>query len=166
MPHKKFAKLDDSVKSGISFGVTSGVITTLGLIIGLYTGTHEQLVVIGGVMTIAVADALSDAFGMHMSEESKKGSTPQSVWKATISTFATKFVFAISFLVPLFLLKDGFAVTISVAWGALLIIIMSYIIAKQRHENTLGVITQHLGMMALVIASSYIVGLIIADFLI
>ena len=30
----------ESVKTGISFGLTSGVITTLGLMVGLHSGTH------------------------------------------------------------------------------------------------------------------------------
>ena len=53
-----------SFKTGFSFGLTSGVITTLGLMVGLHSGTHSRSVVIGGILTIAVADAMSDALGM------------------------------------------------------------------------------------------------------
>jgi len=49
------------LRSGISFGLTSGVITTLGLMVGLQSGTQSRLAVVGGVLTIAIADALSDA---------------------------------------------------------------------------------------------------------
>jgi len=55
----------------MSFGLTSGIITTLGLIVGLHSGTHSKLAVIGGILTIAMADALSDALGIHVSEESE-----------------------------------------------------------------------------------------------
>jgi vacuolar iron transporter family protein len=166
MPHKEFAKLDDSIKAGISFGITSGVITTLGLIIGLYTGTHQQLVVIGGVMTIAVADSLSDAFGMHLSQESRKGTSEKDVWKATVSTLITKFFFSSSFLIPLFLLEGGLAVAVSVLWGTVLIIVLSYVIAKQEHERTTNVIIHHLGMMIAVMIAAYAVGTIVNNFLI
>ena len=44
-----------SVKAGFSFGLTSGVITTLGLMVGLHSSTHSKLVVIGGILTIAIA---------------------------------------------------------------------------------------------------------------
>ena len=165
MPYKKFAKLDDSIKAGLSFGVTSGVITTLGLIVGLYTGTHSQAVVIGGVITIAVVDAMSDAFGMHMSQESRKGNTKSDVWKATISTLIAKFVLAISFLVPLFLLKNGLAATVSVAWGALLIILLSYVVAKQEHEKAFTVVWHHFGIMVAVIAAAYIAGTFVSVFI-
>lgn len=58
--------------TGLSFGLTSGVITTLGLIVGLHAGTHSRMVVIGGILTVAVSDAMSDALGIHISEEAKK----------------------------------------------------------------------------------------------
>ena len=44
-----------SLKPGFSFGLTSGVITTPGLMVGLNAGTHSRLAVIGGIVTIAVA---------------------------------------------------------------------------------------------------------------
>ena len=31
-----------SVRTGLSFGLTSGVITTLGLMVGLHAGTHSK----------------------------------------------------------------------------------------------------------------------------
>jgi len=60
-----------SVKKGFSFGLTSGIITTLGLMVGLNAGTHSKIVVIGGILSIAIADAFSDALGMHISEEAE-----------------------------------------------------------------------------------------------
>ena len=50
-----------SLKVGISFGMTSGIITTLGLMVGLHSGTNSKLAVIGGLFTIAIADAFPDA---------------------------------------------------------------------------------------------------------
>jgi hypothetical protein len=60
-----------SWKVGLSFGLTSGIITTLGLMVGLNSSTNSKLVVIGGIMTIAIADSPSDALGIHVSEESE-----------------------------------------------------------------------------------------------
>ncbi|HIE31931.1 MAG TPA: hypothetical protein EYP67_06070, partial [Methanosarcinales archaeon] len=65
-----------SLKTGFSFGLTSGIITTLGLMVGLHSGTHSELVIIGGILTIAIADAFSDALGIHVSEESESKHTP------------------------------------------------------------------------------------------
>ena len=60
-----------AIKKGFSFGLASGVITTLGLMVGLYASTHSLLAVLGGILVIAVADALSDALGIHISEEAE-----------------------------------------------------------------------------------------------
>jgi hypothetical protein len=58
----------ESLKSGFSFGITSGIITTLGLIVGLNAGTHSTLAVLGGILSIAVADGLSESTAMHVSK--------------------------------------------------------------------------------------------------
>jgi len=63
--------MKSSLKTGLSFGLTSAIITTLGLMVGLHSGTHSRLAVIGGVLTIAIADAFSDAMGIHISEEAE-----------------------------------------------------------------------------------------------
>ena len=64
--------MKSSTKVGVSFGLTSAIITTLGLFIGLSAATGDKLIVIGGILTIAIADAFSDALGIHISEESDK----------------------------------------------------------------------------------------------
>ena len=63
--------MNHSLKIGVVFGLTSGIITTLGLMVGLHSGTHSRVVVIGGIVTIAIADAFSDALGIHVSEEAE-----------------------------------------------------------------------------------------------
>lgn len=106
-----------SVKTGFSFGLTSGIITTLGLMVGLHSGTHSQLAIIGGILTIAIADAFSDALGIHISEESRNAHRPTEIWEATLATFATKFIVALSFVVPVLLLPLTTAIVVSILWG-------------------------------------------------
>ena len=69
----------DGLRTGIFFGATSGVITTLGLIAGLNAGTKSLTAVLGGILVIAVADAMSDALGIHLAEESDPQTTTQHV---------------------------------------------------------------------------------------
>ena len=77
-----------SIRKGVGFGLTSGIITTLGLIVGLNAGTHSKIVVIAGILTIAIADAFSDSMGIHISEESgHKNKSSKEIWESTISTF-------------------------------------------------------------------------------
>ena len=46
----------DGARTGLYFGATSGVITTLGLLTGLYAGTGAVTAVLGGILVIAVAE--------------------------------------------------------------------------------------------------------------
>jgi hypothetical protein len=60
-----------SLRTGLSFGLTSGIITTLGLMVGLHAFSGSKLVVVGGILTIAIADACSDALDIHLAEEAE-----------------------------------------------------------------------------------------------
>ena len=108
--------VNHSLRIGLSFGMTSGIITTLGLMVGLSSGTHLKIAVIGGILTIAVADAFSDALGIHMSEESERKHTDREIWQSTISTFFFKFIFALSFMIPVLLLDLQTAIIVAVIW--------------------------------------------------
>lgn len=118
--------MKSSFRTGLSFGLTSGVITTLGLMVGLHSGTHSRTVVIGGIVTIAVADALSDALGIHIAEESKNNGVVSEIWESTIATFVAKFLIALTFVVPVLLLPLEQAMAVSVAWGLALLAGLSY----------------------------------------
>ena len=76
--------MKDWLRTGISFGLTSAVISTLGLMVGLHSGTGSKKVILAGVITIAIADAFSDALGIHVSEESENVHTNRQIWGATI----------------------------------------------------------------------------------
>ncbi|MBU3923537.1 MAG: hypothetical protein KJ592_01325 [Nanoarchaeota archaeon] len=151
-----------SIKTGISFGLTSGIITTLGVMIGLDTGTNLRIAVIGGILTVAIADAFSDALGIHISEESSKKNSHKSIWEATIATFFTKLIIALSFLIPIFLFDLATAIKINIAWGILLIASFNYYIAKARKEKPLTIISEHLAITIIVIITTFFLGKFIA----
>ena len=140
-----------SLTVGFSFGLTSGIITTLGLMTGLYAETHSRTVVIGGILTIAIADAFSDALGIHISEESEQVHTGKEIWLSTFSVFLTKFFTAMSFLPPVIFLSPAAAVWISITWGLLLLSIVSYRIAQKEKGNPWSAVAEHLGIAVIVI---------------
>ncbi len=152
----------DGARTGLFFGATSGVITTIGLIVGLNSGTQSITAVLGGILVIAVADAMSDALGIHLAEESDPRTDHSHVWAATITTFLTKFIFSISFAVPLLLLPLEPAVVVSVAWGLLVIVVLSYFLARTQKESPLAIIAEHVGIAVLVIVFSHYIGVWVA----
>ena len=149
-----------SLKIGFCFGLTSGIITTLGLIVGLHSGTNSALAVIGGILTIAIADAFSDALGIHVSEESENKHSSKEIWESTLSTFLNKFIFAMTFLVPIFLFYESLttAIIVSVIWGLFLLGVLSFIIAKETKEKIWKVVIEHLGIALVVVVIAHYVG--------
>lgn len=149
---------NDGARTGLFFGATSGVITTIGLITGLNAGTHSITAVLGGIFVIAVADAMSDALGIHLAEEADPNATTQHVWSATISTFLNKFIFALSFAVPLLLLPLDQAVIASLLWGMLVIVVLSYFLARAQKASIILIVAEHLGIAILVVVFSHLIG--------
>jgi len=147
-----------SLKVGFSFGVTSGIITTLGLMVGLAFSTELKLAVIGGIITIAIADAFSDALGMHVSQESENRHPTKEIWESTLATFLTKFFVALSFVVPVLMLDLHTAVYIGIGWGLLLLSILSYNIARKQKIPAWKAIGEHLVIAIAVIIIAAFVG--------
>jgi VIT1/CCC1 family predicted Fe2+/Mn2+ transporter len=143
--------IKESFKTGLSFGLTSGIITTLGLMVGLHSGTNSKLAVIGGILTIAIADAFSDALGIHISEESEAQHTEKEIWESTISTFLSKLLFALVFIIPVLLFELSTAIIISVIFGILMLSILSFNLAKEQKVRPWEVIFEHLTVALLVI---------------
>ena len=147
-----------SLKTGFSFGLTSGIITTLGLMVGLHSGTHSTPVVIGGILIIAIADAFSDALGIHISEESENKHTTKDIWESTLFTFLSKFVFTLTFIVPLLLFQLSTAIIVSVIWGLSLLGLFSFYIAKEQKAKPWNMIIEHLAIALIVIVITHYVG--------
>ncbi len=151
-----------ALQIGFSYGLSSGVITTLGLMVGVATSTNSKLAVIGSIITIAVADALSDALGIHISTEFSGGKETKEIWWSTLFTFLSKFIFAIIFVIPVLLAPSLFyAMLISIVLGIIILGIFSYFMAKQNKANIKNTILEHIAMTILVITLSYFIGRLI-----
>ncbi|MCK4576598.1 hypothetical protein KAU34_09345 [candidate division WOR-3 bacterium] len=143
---------------GFSFGITSGIITTLGLIVGLHSGTHSKIAVIGGILTIAIADAFSDALGIHISEESENRHTAKEIWLSTISTLLSKFIFAMTFIIPVLLFNLTTAIIVSIVWGLLILGLFSFYLAREQKTKAWKVIVEHELIAIVVIVLTHFVG--------
>ena len=147
-----------SLRTGLSFGLTSGVITTLGLMVGLHAGTHSRNIVLGGILTIAVADALSDAMGIHLAEESKNTGPMFLIWESTAATFIAKLCIALTFAVPVLLFPLKIAIPVSVLWGLVLLALLSLFVARAQQIAPWKVIGEHLLIALCVVAIAHAVG--------
>ena len=145
-------------RTGIYFGATSGVITTIGLIAGLYAGTDSLVAVLGGILVVAVSDAMSDALGIHMAQEADPESSSAHIWTATFSTFLTKLLVALTFALPLIFLPLGVAVIVSVGWGLIVIVLLSYYLANAQKVPVIPVVVEHLAIAVVVVILAHFIG--------
>lgn len=150
--------MKESLKTGFYFGLTSGIITTLGLMVGLNSGTGSKLAVIGGILTIAVADAFSDALGIHISEEAENVHSTREVWESTVFTFVSKFLVAMTFVVPVLLFDLSTAILASLIWGFLVLGILSFLLAREQEKSPWNVVAEHLIILVVVVIATYLVG--------
>ncbi|MBI2441208.1 MAG: hypothetical protein HYV35_07555 [Lentisphaerae bacterium] len=150
--------MKDSLRTGMTFGLTSAVITTLGLMVGLHSGTHSRVVVLGGILTIAIADAFSDALGIHVSEEAESVHTAKQIWAATVATFIAKFVFALTFAAPVILLPLSAAIWVSLVWGMAILAALSYAMAKSQGKAPWKIAGEHILIALVVIGIAHLVG--------
>lgn len=148
-----------SIKKGLSFGLTSGVITTLGTVVGISASTSSRLAVIAGIAAIAIADAFSDAVAMHVSEESEGIHSRSALWEATIATFLAKFIFAMTFVIPIWFLALDTAVLVDLVWGLSIMTVFNFLLARSQKEKAFRVIAEHLAIAIVVVLTTYFVGL-------
>lgn len=153
-----------SIRKGVGFGLTSGIITTLGVIVGLHSSTHSKSIIIGGILIIAIADALSDSLGIHISEEFELKHSKKEIWESTVATLLSKFIFALTFILPILFLQLSIAIIVSIIWGLSLISLFSFYMAKQRNAKVHKVVLEHLTITILVIIVTHYLGDLIATF--
>ena len=156
-------KYSHQLLTGISFGLTSAVITSLGMIVGLNSATSSRLAVGAGIIVMAVADGLADAMGLHLAEESeiengKVKHTSKEVWLTTAVTFFSVSGFCSTFAIPILLFPMKLAVFLAISWGMLLLVILNFYIARIKKERPLKLILQHILLAIFVIAISYEIG--------
>ena len=125
---------------------------------GLHSGTHSKPVVIGGILTIAIADAFSDALGIHVSQESENRHSTRAIWESTLATFAAKFAFALTFILPIIWMALSSAIIVSIGWGLFILGAFSFYLAKEQRVAPWPVVTEHVVIALVVIMITHVLG--------
>ena len=122
-----------------SFGAVSAVITCLALIISFDTTNQSKLVVIGSLCVIALADNISDTFGIHIYQEGEFASF-RKVWKSTLSNFFTRLFVILFFILIVLSLPPFAAMVCSVLYGFLILTVISYLVARKKNISPIPII--------------------------
>jgi VIT1/CCC1 family predicted Fe2+/Mn2+ transporter len=157
----KSAKKAPLWQTRYSFGSTAAIMTNLALMVGLDSEPNAKVPIIGGILVIAIADNLSDTFGIHMIYQESENLAPKEIIASTVFNFFARIIVSLSFILLILLLPIYMAVTASVVWGLLLLAIISYIVAKKRSANPFWSVLAHLLIAVAIIAASEILGSIL-----
>tara|TARA_B100000795_G_scaffold241093_1_gene203629 strand:+ start:1574 stop:2050 length:477 start_codon:yes stop_codon:yes gene_type:complete len=139
--------MNTSLRQGMFFGANSGIITTTGLITGLVQTSITRNYLIISIMSLAIADSISEAYGIYISKKSEKvEDDSQNPIYALIGLLIMKFIVVISFLLPLLFTRDLKCyknLYWVIGWSLFLIIIVDYNIANLRDESFIGYLIPH-----------------------
>lgn len=103
---------------GSIFGSYSGIITSLGLILGMFGGKLEKRAFIIGLLSLSMSDSFSDAFGIY-------NATEQS-WEQGLQTFISKFIYPLLMIIPFLLTNVKYAVYINIIFGSIILASVSH----------------------------------------
>lgn len=144
---------------GAAFGIMSGVITILGVLIGLSV-TGVKSIASMGIVIVGVADAFSDAAGMYVSEESEGMHKFWELFRSAAFTFAGKISMLVVLLVPVLLLNLWTGVLVSAAVGITIVAGLGLFIGRKKHlpGKIKMAVKYALIAMAIAIISYYIGG--------
>ncbi len=146
----------------LAFGITSGILTALGVLATVNGATAATLAVIAAIAGIAVGDSSSDAFGMYMSKISERGASQRTAMRYALATLAGKCLFPFTFILPMIFLPLHLAVWVDYAWGAVALSLLSTEQALVAQDSIVRKIGCNLGVAMLIVLLSTGVGELIA----
>jgi VIT1/CCC1 family predicted Fe2+/Mn2+ transporter len=146
----------------ISFGATSATVTSMGLIVGLGAVAAEKATILSGLLIVALADNLTDSLSLHVYQEAER-LNGRAAFRATLTNFGARVLTALTFVVIVLVLPSPYAGTIALGWGVLLLATVSYLVARARAVRPWPEVGKHLGIAALVIGASRVLGAWIAQ---
>ena len=143
--------------TAVSFGAVSGIVTSIGLIVGFAAAGISKPTIVAGLLIVGIADNLTDSLSIHVYQESEHLEQRAAFW-ATLGNFATRIAVSISFVLLVIFLSSLSAALVSFAWGISLLAGLTWFIAKSRGANAAIEIFKHLAVAITVVGASRMIG--------
>ena len=132
-------KLRDSMH-GAAFGIVDGVITVLGLTLGVSALSPDRTVILVAGVSVGIADGLANSAGFFVSEEVAtehgiSNHTKKAIYASSISCFAATLVAVLFPTIPYLFAKIAIARVVSIMVGLSLLFVFGVIHARFSHES-------------------------------
>ncbi len=150
-------------KNKFLFGGFAAIITNLGIIAGLLSSHNAKGNIIGSMLVIAIADNISDTFGIHIYQEAE-GLKESEVWLSSLTNFASRFFISLIFVFFVVFLPLNVAAIACLVFSLVMISTISYFIATYKKRNPYVAIFEHLSVAAAVVIISRILGNLITGY--
>jgi VIT1/CCC1 family predicted Fe2+/Mn2+ transporter len=139
----------------VSFGSTSAVVTSIGLVVGFASASRATL--IASLLIVGVADNLTDSLSVHLYQEAE-GLEPHEAFTSTITNFAARLTITATFVALAAVLEDGWLIAAATTWGLAVLGVLTVSLARQRHSPVRRKLVQHFAIVIVVIALSRVIG--------
>jgi VIT1/CCC1 family predicted Fe2+/Mn2+ transporter len=149
---------------GVSFGTTSAVVTSMGMSVGLNAATANKAAIVSGLLIIAIADNISDSLSIHVYQESE-GLEAKSAFRSTLTNFLARLFATGTFVALVIALPPAMMGPILLAWGLVLLGVLTYLLARARGVSVVSEIVKHVTVALLVVFVSRTLGVWIRDYL-
>jgi VIT1/CCC1 family predicted Fe2+/Mn2+ transporter len=143
------------------FGSSAAIITDVSLLVGLSSARTGKGPILVGLLTIAVADNISDSLGIHLYKESEGVGERLSI-VSTALNFISRLLISCTFIAIVLVLSLPQAILVGLVWGLLLIILISYLLSRTNKVNPIKEIARHVLIAVIAIALSRYLGHMIA----
>jgi len=137
----------------ISYGSTAAIVTSMALIVGLDAAGSSKATVLTALLITALADNLTDSLSIHIYQESERLER-RDAFIGTLSNFATRFLGCLTFIALVLALPRPIAVAASLAWGLILLVLLTALLARDRGDSVASEVIKHLLAASAVLAIS------------
>ena len=144
-------------------GTSAAIITNVSLIVGLGSAGASKKAILGGLLTVALADNISDSLGIHWYKQSE-GCGERLSSLATALNFLSRLLVSFSFIAIIVICSIPQAMIVGIVWACVLLIVVSYLLTRSHAGNSGVEILKHVLIAVLVIVLSRCVGYLIADY--
>ena len=160
---------------GVAFGTMDGLITILGVVIGIASATESSAIVIISGIVVGIANSFGNCFGFYASELAERGehirenqhvSSMAETRRSTVLAFVTSLSSMAVLVVPFVLLTNlSYAMIVSLTIALVMLFVLGALVGKLSQEShwRFGIRYVLLGLIGA--ALSFVVGSILKDLL-
>lgn len=144
----------------ITFGSTSAVVTSIGLAVGFASTRTSRVSLITSLLIVGIADNLTDSLSIHLYQESE-GLEAHEAFVSTVTNFLARISITATFVVLAATLTSWVLIGAAMAWGLVLLGLLTVSLARQRHASVGRELLRHYAIAAVVIGVSRVIGTVV-----